>query len=97
MERVLSFLFLREYSEDGHIVQYQPMSALAISGHESELSASEDKPEDTAPENTGSENTEPENQTAFNNIELFIAADKYEILPLKTLATLKFFQWANTN
>ncbi|KAJ5829146.1 BTB/POZ protein [Penicillium rubens] len=70
MERVLSFLYLREYSEDGHIIQYQ-----------------QNKPE----------NTEPENQAAFNNVEVFIAADKYGILPLKTLAAKKFSRWAAAN
>ncbi|KAJ5489171.1 BTB/POZ protein [Penicillium diatomitis] len=88
MERVLSFLYLREYSEDGRIIQYQqPISALPICDHESGSSLSENKPEIS----------EPANQAAFNNIEVFIAADKYAILPLKTLATLKFSRWANTN
>jgi hypothetical protein len=87
MERILSFLYLREYSEDGHIIQYQPIPALATSGHESDSSISENKPE----------NTEPENQAAFNNVEVFIAADKYGILPLKTLAAKKFSRWATAN
>ncbi|KAF3399874.1 hypothetical protein F1880_008443 [Penicillium rolfsii] len=88
MERVLSFLYLREYSEDGHMIQYQqPISALPICDHESGSSLSENKPEIS----------EPANEAAFNNIEVFIAADKYAILLLKTLATLKFSRWANTN
>lgn len=82
MERVLSFLYLREYYEDGHIIQYQqPMSALAICDHESDSSLPENK----------REFPEAASQAAFNNIEVFIAADKY------ALATLKFSRWANTN
>jgi hypothetical protein len=74
LERVLPFLYLREYSEDGHIIQYQqPISALAICDHNSDSSISENKPE----------NIDTVNQAAFNNIEVFIAADKYGILPLK--------------
>jgi len=88
VERVLSFLYLREYIEDGHIIQYQPTSELTICDHEPDPSISEDKPEIAA---------DSANQAAFNNIEVFIAADKYGILPLKTLATLKFTRWVNTN
>jgi hypothetical protein len=33
----------------------------------------------------------------MSHLEVFIAADKYGILPLKTLATLKFSRWANSN
>ena len=55
--------------------------------YESDSSISENKPE----------NIDTANQAAFNNIEVFIAADKYGILPLKTQATLKFSRWANTN
>ncbi|KAE8369203.1 BTB/POZ protein [Aspergillus caelatus] len=87
MERVLSFLYLREYSEDGHIVQYQPPSELAMPNNEPDSTISENEPE--SPESA--------NQAAFNNIEVFIAADKYGIIPLKTLATSKFSQWANAN
>lgn len=87
MERILSFLYLREYSEDGHIIQYQPTSALATSGHKSDSSISENKPEIS----------EPADQAAFNNIEVFIAADKYGILPLKSLAAKKFSRWATAN
>ncbi|KAJ5469742.1 BTB/POZ protein [Penicillium diatomitis] len=88
MERVLSFLYLRDYNEDGHILQYhQPISTLAICDHDSSSSLSENKPEIS----------EPANRVAFNNIEVFIAADKYAILPLKALATLKLSQWADKN
>ncbi|KAJ5796815.1 BTB/POZ protein [Penicillium psychrosexuale] len=90
IERVLSFLYLRDYSEDGHILQYRPITELA--NKESDSYVSENKPENTEPEST-----EPENQSAFNNIEVFIAADKYGIIPLKTLATSKFSRWANTS
>lgn len=85
IERVLSFLYLRDYSENGHICQYQPISELA--NKESDSSISETEPEIP----------EPANQSAFNNIKVFIAADKYAIIPLKTLATSKFSRWANTN
>ena len=44
MERVLSFLYLREHSEDGHIIQYQPISAFAICDHESDSSVSDTTP-----------------------------------------------------
>lgn len=37
-ECVLSVLYLRGYSEDGHIIQYQPTSTLTISGYESDSS-----------------------------------------------------------
>lgn len=94
MERVLSFLYLREYYEDGHIIQYQqPISALAICDHEPICDHESDS---SLPENK-QEISEAANQVAFNNIEVFIAADKYAVLPLKTLATLKFSRWANTN
>ncbi|KAJ5757724.1 BTB/POZ protein [Penicillium nucicola] len=110
IERVLSFLYLRDYSEDGHIFQYQPISELA--NKESDSSLSVNKPENTEPENIEPENIEPENiepeniepeniepenQPAFDNIEVFIAADKYGIIPLKTLATSKFSRWANAS
>jgi hypothetical protein len=60
------------------------------------------RPENTETENTETENTEPEsteleNQSAFKNIEVFIAADKYGTIPLKALATSKFSRWANTS
>lgn len=85
IERVLSFLYLRDYSEDGHTCQYQPISELA--NKESDSSISESEPEIP----------EPANQSAFNNIKIFIAADKYAITPLKSLATSKFSRWANAN
>lgn len=85
IERVLSFLYLRDYSEDGDICQHQPISELA--NKESDSSISESEPEIP----------EPANQPAFNNIKVFIAADKYAITPLKSLATSKFSRWANTN
>lgn len=65
-------------------------STVAISepvNKESDSSISEIEPEDT----------EPANQSAFNDIQVFIAADKYAIIPLKALATSKFSRWANAN
>lgn len=55
IERVLSFLYLRDYSENEHICQYQPISELA--NKESDSSISETEPEIP----------EPANQSAFNN------------------------------
>ncbi|OKP13735.1 hypothetical protein PENSUB_578 [Penicillium subrubescens] len=89
IERVLSFLYLKDYSEDGPILQYRPIPELT--NNESHL-YSREKARNTEPENT-----ELRNQSAFTNIEVFIAADKYGIIPLKTLATLKFSRWANTS
>ncbi|KAJ1714997.1 hypothetical protein NYO67_2901 [Aspergillus flavus] len=74
VERILSFLYLRDYSEDGHSVQYQqPGPKLAIPNNESSSFISENEPE----------NTEPAHQAGFNKLEVFIAADKYGIIPLK--------------
>jgi hypothetical protein len=56
-------------------VQYLPISELAISNHESDSFIS---------------GKEPVHRAAFNSVEVFIATYKYGIIPLKTLATLKF-------
>ncbi|KAK6819220.1 hypothetical protein RU639_008141 [Aspergillus parasiticus] len=88
VERILSFLYLRNYREEGHSVQYeQPVSEVAIRKNESDSVIPENEPE----------STEPAHQAAFNNIEVFIAADKYGIIPLKTLAASKFSRWVNEN
>ncbi|CAI7658312.1 unnamed protein product [Penicillium glandicola] len=79
IERVLSFLYSREYNEDGHTVQYQPVTELAPPDPEDKLN-----------------DTEPK-KIALNNMEVFIAADKFGIDPLKPLATQKFSQWATAN
>ncbi|KAE8322566.1 BTB/POZ protein [Aspergillus sergii] len=88
VKRILSFLYLRDYSEEGHSVQYQqPVSELAIPNNESDSLIPENEPE----------STESAHQAAFNNIEVFIAADKYGIIPLKALAASKFSRWVNKN
>ncbi|KAB8225757.1 BTB/POZ protein [Aspergillus novoparasiticus] len=88
VKRILSFLYLGDYSEEGHSVQCeQPVPELAIPNNESDSLIPEVEPN----------STESVHQAAFNNIEVFIAADKYGIIPLKTLAASKFSRWMNEN
>ncbi|KAJ6003925.1 BTB/POZ protein [Penicillium herquei] len=81
IERVLSYLYLREYSNGLHTGSSRYTSEDSISIDESD---SEIEPE-------------PANSTAVNDIAVFLAADKYEIPPLKSLASQKLLNWADTN
>lgn len=85
IERVLSFLYLKEYCENGHIFQFQPNT-----------NSGPAKPDATTPENQ-TDVTETLKTIALNHIRVFVAADKFGIDPLKYLATTEFSNWATTN
>ncbi|KAJ5480657.1 BTB/POZ protein, partial [Penicillium diatomitis] len=60
IERILSFLYLRDYNKDSLSLLENKLEILELA-----------------------------NRVTFNNIKVFIATNKYIILPLKALATLK--------
>lgn len=81
---VLSFLYLREYEDDGHIVPFQSFS-LHIDISNSISSEDELK------------NSLASKAVASNNIRVFTAADKLAIDPLKSLAAQKSSRWTIAN
>jgi hypothetical protein len=87
IERVLSFLYLREYQDDGHAVLLQPTADLIPSIDASDSVSQGDK----------FDNTDALKARALNNILVFTAADKFQIDPLKNLASEKFSKWVSEN
>ncbi|KAJ6099433.1 BTB/POZ protein [Penicillium canescens] len=87
IERVLSFLYLREYNDNGHTVPFQPLTSLVPFIDDSDSNSPEDRSNDI----------ETSKAVALNNIRVFVAADKFGINPLKSLATEKFSRWATAN
>jgi hypothetical protein len=87
IERVLSFLYLREYNDNGHTIPFQPLPSPVPSIDDSDSNSSEDMSNDM----------ETSKAVALNNIRVFVAADKFGIDPLKSLATKKFAGWATAN
>ncbi|KAJ5938028.1 BTB/POZ protein [Penicillium verhagenii] len=84
IERVLSFLYLREYQDDGHTVPLWPSADLIDDS-------------DSVNETRKSDNTEALRARALNNILVFTAADKFQIDRLKNLASEKFSKWMSEN
>jgi hypothetical protein len=87
IERVLSFLYLREYDDKGRTVPIQTLTSLVPSIDDSDSNSPEDMSNDM----------ETSKAVALNNIRVFVAADKFGIDPLKSLATKKFSGWATAN
>ncbi|KAJ5938430.1 BTB/POZ protein [Penicillium verhagenii] len=81
IERVLSFLYLREYQDEGNVVLFRPST------------------DDSDSVSQGDKFNEMEalKSKALNNILVFTAADKFEIDPLKNLASEKFSEWVSGN
>jgi hypothetical protein len=83
----LSFLYLREYDEED-TAQFQPVSDISpFQEMNSNSFISEDDLDDR----------QSIKKAGLNNIQVFIAADKFEIISLKSLATDKFSRWATAN
>jgi hypothetical protein len=76
----LSFFYLAQYRDGGHVFQFQPDSTTTF--HGVDLVNSENKSTDS---------TNPK-KIALSNVEVLIAAGKFGIAPLKSLATRKFHQ-----
>ncbi|KAM5442950.1 hypothetical protein MferCBS31731_001823 [Microsporum ferrugineum] len=89
IERVLSFIYLQDYEETGHIVQLESTNT-------------PEPPKANTRAATNSSYTKKvegttANAAASNNVQVYIAADKFGITPLKSLAAEKFTRWVNTN
>jgi hypothetical protein len=82
IERVLSFLYVRKYNHDQHEVFYQLLANPNSSIDDYDSNSPEEKLNDI----------ETLKQAALSNIQVFVAADKFGIDPLKSLATDKFSQ-----
>ncbi|KAJ9308090.1 hypothetical protein DTO217A2_2331 [Paecilomyces variotii] len=98
IERVLSFMYLRKYNEVRHFI---PMDDIA-----------EPKKPEAEPSQSGINNSDPKNSDVEhkratadittrdignNIIKVYIAADKYGIAPLKSLAGKRFERWIKSN
>ncbi|CAI7627463.1 unnamed protein product [Penicillium viridicatum] len=86
IERVLSYLYLREYDDSGTI-QCRTVPKPAPSITDVDSSSPGDKTNDT----------ESANNIGLNNVRVFITADKFGIVSLQSLATQKFSKWAAEN
>ncbi|RWQ98033.1 hypothetical protein C8Q69DRAFT_516927 [Paecilomyces variotii] len=95
IERVLSFLYLQKYNQNGHIV---PMDDDA-EPKKPETELSESDIENSVSEDYAgcSADVEDKRAIAYNNIRVYIAADKYGIAPLKSLAGKQFASWTSSN
>ncbi|KAJ9269898.1 hypothetical protein DTO212C5_4072 [Paecilomyces variotii] len=91
IERVLSFLYLQKYNENGHIV---PMDDIA-EPKKPEAEPSQSRMNDSDSEDSA--DVETKRAIAYNNIRVYIAADKYDIAPLKSLAGKLFESWTDSN
>ncbi|OQD64155.1 hypothetical protein PENPOL_c008G09793 [Penicillium polonicum] len=86
IQRVLSYLYLREYDDSGTI-QCQTVPKPAPSITDVDSSSPGDKTNDT----------ESAKNIGLNNVRVFITADKFGIVSLQSLATQKFSKWAAEN
>ncbi|KAJ9300729.1 hypothetical protein DTO271G3_1893 [Paecilomyces variotii] len=95
IERVLSFLYLQKYNENGHIV---PMGDVAeLKKPEAQLSQSDIENSDSEDSAGCSADVEDKRSIAYNHIRVYVAADKYDIAPLKSLAGKLFASWTSSN
>lgn len=83
IERVVSYLYMNDYQEDGHIV---PLDGIS-------------EPEQAEDETATGEPAKIDTTRAIgsNHVQVYIAADKFGIANLKSLARDKFAKWANAN
>ncbi|KAK2827853.1 hypothetical protein FQN49_007277 [Arthroderma sp. PD_2] len=95
IERVLSYLYLQDYHESGHIV---PLKSNENKSHKiSEIDAETAENDPNSDAEDGSANSETIAVVASNNVLVYIAADKFGIIPLKSLAAERFTRWVDAN
>ncbi|KAL2216846.1 BTB/POZ protein [Thermoascus aurantiacus ATCC 26904] len=83
IERVLSFLYTQEYKEVGHTMDLGLESASAEKRRVSDDYS--DGVDDQAL------------QSVYNNIRVYVAADKFDITPLKNMAIRRVMDWVEKN
>ncbi|KKK21065.1 hypothetical protein P175DRAFT_0553436 [Aspergillus ochraceoroseus IBT 24754] len=97
VERVLSYMYIQDYKEDGHVVP------LGRKSQQDDLDSDED--EDSSAISIGSARTSLHIPTetalkstvALVNVQVYLAAEKFDLSGLKKLAEEKFTYWARNN
>jgi hypothetical protein len=84
IECVFSFLYLGKYRDDGHIAEFQPGATDSFKSSVDEIGSGNSQDASTDLENP--------KEIALNNVGVFVAADKFGISSLTSLATHKFRQ-----
>ncbi|KAL2870157.1 BTB/POZ domain-containing protein [Aspergillus lucknowensis] len=104
IERVLSYLYTRDYSADGHLVDMdgrliQSKDANSKSPEESKGHEEEGEIKDGNHDSATTENPKATGSRsgAYNHTQVYIAADKYAIGELKKLAAKRFRTWCEEN
>ncbi|EGD96081.1 hypothetical protein TESG_03541 [Trichophyton tonsurans CBS 112818] len=82
IERVLSFLYLQEYDDNGHLMTWDSKVVVPSSSTDGSSAKSDEKQAKTS-------------DAGLNNVRVYVAADKFGIPLLQTLAAKKFTRWAN--
>ncbi|EFE39124.1 BTB/POZ domain protein [Trichophyton verrucosum HKI 0517] len=83
IERVLSFLYLQEYDENGHLMALDSKAIVPSSSTDGSSAKDEKRTRTT--------------DAGLNNVRVYVAADKFGIPLLQSLAAEKFTRWANSN
>lgn len=94
IERVLCFLCLQNYKEHGHILAIR--RSTAEESPTGSPSQAQQRSADTLGQGIPGEqsaDTGKQRAIAFNNLDVYIAADKFDIIPLKTLAAKRMALW----
>ncbi|EZG02978.1 hypothetical protein H106_06508 [Trichophyton rubrum CBS 735.88] len=84
IERVLSFLYLQEYDEKGHLMALDSQITVAPSSTDGSSARNDEEQSKTT-------------DAGLNNAQVYVAADKFGIPLLQALAAEKFTRWAHSN
>ncbi|KAL1850834.1 hypothetical protein Plec18167_002574 [Paecilomyces lecythidis] len=95
IKRVLAFMYLQNY-DDGSSVQTENETEAEKPFTSLFGKASVKDPDSNNPEDS-SEDVDHRRFIAYNNIRVYVTADKFGIVPLRSLAGEKFASWANSN